>query len=120
MPPALNPRKRAASLALTPASKRTRKTKLTGPAAVTGVADALHYVAMEFSTGNSASSAPATPQHRTAAICAVTTDKNLTRDEQVKLMALFITNIAAADSYLAIDDVELRTEFIHHQLATLI
>jgi hypothetical protein len=47
-------------------------------------------------------------------------DKNLTHDEQVTLMALFITNIAAVDSYLAIDDGELRTEFIHHQLATLI
>jgi hypothetical protein len=84
------------------------------------VADALRYVATQFATGDSASSAPATPQRRTAAIRAVTTDKNLTRDEQVKLMALFVTNIAAADSYLAIDDAELRTEFIRHQLGTLI
>ena len=84
------------------------------------MADALRYVATQFATGGSASSAPATPQHRTAAIRAVTTDKNLTRDEQVKLMALFVTNIAAVDSYLAIDDVELCTEFIRHQLATLI
>ena len=65
-------------------------------------------------------SAPATPQCRTAAIRVVTMDKNLTHDEQVGLMALFVTNIAAVDSYLAIDDAELCTEFICHQLATLI
>jgi hypothetical protein len=45
-------------------------------------------------------------------------DKNLTRDEQVKLMALF--NIAATDSYLAINDAELCTKFIRYQLTTLI
>ena len=118
--PASNPRKRAASPAPTPASKRTCKTKLTGPAAVADVADALRYVATQFATGDSANNAPATPQRRTAAIRAVTTDKNLTREEQVELMALFVTNIAAADSYLAIDDAELRTEFIRHRLATLI
>ena len=118
--PASNPRKCAASPALTPASKRTHKTKLTGPAAVADVADALCYVATQLATGDSANSAPAAPQRRTAAICVVTMDKNLTCDEQVELMALFVTNIAAADSYLAINDAELHTEFIRHQLATLI
>jgi hypothetical protein len=84
------------------------------------VTNALHYVAMQFATGDSVSGAPATPQHRTAAIHVVTTDKNLTCDEQVKLMALFITNIAAVDSYLAFNNAELHTEFIRYQLTTLI
>jgi hypothetical protein len=116
----VTPCKHAASLALTPALKRTCKTKLTGPTAVADVANALRYVAAQFATGNSVSGAPATPQRHTAAICAVTMDKNLTRDKQVKLMALFVTNIVAADSYLAINDAELCTEFICYQLATLI
>jgi len=119
-----NSHKRAASLASTPLaskSKQAHKTKLTGPAAISEVADALHFVAMHLTTNDAASSAePSTPQCCTTAIRAVTTDTNLTCAEQIKLMGLFVKDIAAADSYLAIDDVELHTEFIHEQLTTFI
>ncbi len=85
------------------------------------MADALHFVAMHLTTNDAASSAePSTPQCCTTAIRAVTTDTNLTCAEQIKLMGLFVKDIAAADSYLAIDDVELHTEFIHEQLTTFI
>jgi hypothetical protein len=121
---ASNSHKRAASLASTPSaseSKRARKTKLTGPAAVSEVADALRFVATHLATNDAASSAePSTPQRRTATIRAVTKDANLTRSEQIKLMGLFVKDIAAADSYLAIDDAELRTEFIREQLTTFV
>ena len=101
--------------------KRARKTKLTGLAAVSDVADALCFAATHLTANDAANSAePSTPQCRTAAIRAVTTDTNLTCAEQIKLMGLFVKNIAAADSYLAVDDAELRTEFIHEQLATFI
>jgi hypothetical protein len=44
------------------------------------------------------------------------TDTYLTHPEQVQFMSLFVMNIATADSYLAIDDAELHTEFICHLL----
>ncbi len=85
------------------------------------MADALCFVATHLTTNDAASSAePSTPQHCTTAICAVTIDTNLTRAEQIKLMGLFVKDIATANSYLAIDDVELHTEFIREQLTTFI
>ena len=66
------------------------------------------------------SAEPSTPQHCTAAIRAVTTDANLTHAEWIKLMGLFVKDIAAPDSYLAVDDAELRTEFMREQLIALI
>ena len=75
------------------------------------MADALRFAATHLTANDAASSAePSTPQRRTAAI----------RAEQIKLMGLFVKNIAAADSYLAIDDAELCTEFIREQLATFV
>ena len=102
-PTVSNSHKCTASLASTPSaseSKRARKTKLTGLAAVSEVADALHFVATHLTTNDAASSAePSTPQHCTTAIRAVTTDTNLTCAEQIKLMGLFVKGIATADSY---------------------
>jgi hypothetical protein len=93
---------------------------MTGPAAVADVAEALRFVAMQLTSSDEASNAtPSTPQRCTAAIRAVTMDTNIMRNEQVQLMGLFISNIAVADSYLAIDDVELRTEFIRQQLTLI-
>ena len=73
-----------------------------------------------MSNDAASSTEPSTPQHHTATIHAATTDTNLTRTERIKLMGLFVKNIAAADSYLAVDDAELHTEFICERLATLI
>jgi len=76
---------------------------------------------MHLTTNDAASSAePSTPQCHTTAICAATTDTNLTCAKQIKLMGLFVRDIAAANSYLAIDNVELHTEFIREQLTTFI
>ena len=44
----------------------------------------------------------------------------ITRAKQITLMGLFVKNIAAADSYLAVDDAKLCTEFIREQLATFV
>jgi len=120
-PSALSSRKRSLSSVPVSDTKRARKTKITGPAAVADVADALRFVASHLASSDEANNGPpSTPQRRTTAIRAVTTDKNLTHPEQLQLMGLFVSNIAAADSYLAIDDVELRTEFIRQQLASLV
>ena len=124
MPTVSNSHKCAASSAPTPSAseaKRACKTKLTGPAAVSDVADALRFAATHLTANDAASSAePSTPQCCTTAICAVTTDTNLTRAEQIKLVGLFIKNIAATGSYLAVDDAELCTEFIRKQLDTFV
>jgi hypothetical protein len=73
---------------------------------------ALCDVAAQFNLDSGGISAQATPQWRTAAICAAATDLNLTCDQQLQVLHLFCDNIAAADAYLAIDDAELHTEFI--------
>ena len=71
----------------------------------------LHFAAMHLMSNDAVSSAePSTPQCHTTAICA----------EWIKLMGLFVKNIAAADSYLTVDDAELHIEFICEQLTTLI
>lgn len=64
----------------------------------------------------SSSGAPETPQRRTAAIKLAVCDENLTRQERIQVFSLFRRDIAAADAYLAIDDEELRTEFIRAEL----
>jgi hypothetical protein len=91
-------------------TKRVRK--VTGAGAVADVADTLRDVAAQFNLDSGGTSAQATPQRRTAAIRVAATDLNLTRDQQLQVLHLFRDNIAAADAYLAIDDAELRTEFI--------
>jgi hypothetical protein len=42
----------------------------------------------------------------------VANDRDLTRAQQLQVLHLFHTDMAAADAYLAIEDAELRTEFI--------
>lgn len=94
--------------------KRARTSRVTGAGAVADVADALRHVAAQFNadSGGTSAIASGTPQRRTAAIRAAATDLNLTRDQRLKVLHLFRDDIAAADAYLAIDDAELRTEFI--------
>ena len=96
------------------AVKRARTSRVTGAGAVADVADALRHVAAQFNadSGGTSAIASGTPQRRTAAIRAAATDLNLTRDQRLKVLHLFRDDIAAADAYLAIDDAELRTEFI--------
>lgn len=93
-------------------TKRARTSKVTGAGAVADVADALRDVAAQFNADSSGTSAQATPQWRTAAIRAAATDLNLTRDQRLQVLHLFRDNIAAADAYLAIEDADLRTDFI--------
>jgi len=81
------------------------------------VADALRNVATSMAPSESLSTdALTTPQCCTAAIRVVTKDKNLTREEQVRVMRLFWEDMAIADSYLAIEDVETHTAYIQAEL----
>jgi hypothetical protein len=80
------------------------------------VADALRHIATSLTPSVSATDALATPQRRTAAIQVVTKDKNLTAEEQVKVMRLFREDMAIADSYLAIENTATHTAYIHAEL----
>ena len=55
---------------------------------------------------------PSTPQHWLMAICAIEKDEELSGEECIKAMCLFKHDIAAADSYLAINDSAVHAEFI--------
>jgi hypothetical protein len=114
-PPAPRTKKRAVTPPPTTSvstTKCARTSKATGAGAVSDVADALRDVAAQFNADSGGTSAKGTPQRRTAAIRAAATDLNLTRDQRLKVLHLFRDDIAVADAYLAIDDAELRTEFI--------
>ena len=89
-----------------------KRSRLTGPVAVQQVADAISSVACSFETADFG-----TPQRRTRAIKAVTSDLSLTKAEQIKAMRLFRKDIASADTYLAIDEPELRTAYLKDELA---
>jgi hypothetical protein len=94
-------------------AKRARTSKVTGAGAVADVADALWEVAAQFNADADGTSAvQTTPQRRTAAIRVAASDPNLTRDQRLQVLHLFRDNISAADAYLAIDDTDLRTDFI--------
>jgi hypothetical protein len=94
---------------------------LTGPVAVQHVADALSSVASSLQVSPMVSSNDycdlGTPQRRTRAIRAVTSDLLLTKAEQIKAMRLFKKDIASADTYLAIDDLELCASYLKDELA---
>jgi len=79
---------------------------------VADVADALHDVAVQLNADSAGTSDQKTPQRRTAAICVAANDHDLTRAQQLQVLHLFCADMAAADAYLAIEDAELRTEFI--------
>ena len=53
-----------------------------------------------------------TPQRRSMAIQAVEKDQELNSEEHIKAMHLFKRDIAAVDSYLAINDSTICAEFI--------
>jgi hypothetical protein len=57
----------------------------------------------------------ASPQCRTAAVCALEAEGDLSVHDQVKLIRLFQCNTAVADSYLAIKNKATRDAFIHSE-----
>lgn len=77
------------------------------------MADALSQMASTFHAGDVGI---ASPTRRTKAVQAVTTDKSLSQGDQVKAIHLFTQNIALCDSYLAINDADLRNAFLTHYI----
>lgn len=58
----------------------------------------------------------ASPQRRTAAVCALEAEGDLSVRDQVNLIRLFQRNTAVADSYLAIKNKATRDAFIRSEL----
>lgn len=77
--------------------------------AVQGLAGA---VAQMASSLGSASALIATPTRRSKAVRTVSTDETLCREDRKAAIKLFTTDIALCDSYLAIEDIEMRNEFL--------
>jgi hypothetical protein len=100
--------------------KKRSNAKLTGPAAILGVADALESVATSFTAPTSfLDDVPSTPKRRINAIQAVCTDASLSSDERAKVVALFTKDVAIADAYSAISDVPLRSMYIRLELGKM-
>ena len=111
--PAVETAKRRSITPPVTSAKRVRTSKITGPSAVADVADALREVAAQYGADSNGTGAiQTTPQRRTTAIRAASSDPNLTYDQRLKVLHLFHKDISAADTYLAIEDKELRTDFI--------
>jgi hypothetical protein len=85
-----------------------------GLATVSDVASALCEMASSFNDVDN--SGPSTPQHRSMTIRAIEKDQELNSEEHIKAMCLFKHDIAAADSYLAINDSAVHAEFIHLEI----
>ncbi|EGN91567.1 hypothetical protein SERLA73DRAFT_164443 [Serpula lacrymans var. lacrymans S7.3] len=108
----------AASGSPTPASASKRLcTKVTGPSAILGIADALSAVASSLSHPDPSISqliddVPSTPKRRIAAFKAVCVDDALATAECTQAIALFTKNIAIADAYSAISDDVLQSNYI--------
>ncbi|EGO30752.1 hypothetical protein SERLADRAFT_432375 [Serpula lacrymans var. lacrymans S7.9] len=100
----------AASGSPTPASASKRLcTKVTGPSAILGIADALSAMASSLSRPDPSISqlindVPSIPKRRIAAIKAVCVDDALSTAKRTQAIALFTKNIAIADAYSAISD----------------
>lgn len=118
-------RERAASTSPdTPAPLlKKKRAKVTGPAAILGVADALAAVASslntppEIQTLDTFGVFPPTPKRRMDAIAAISGDINLSTQERVKAISLFSKDIAKADAYLAVSDATIRSAYIQLELA---
>lgn len=92
-----------------------KRSKMTPAGAVLDMAGAFQEIASQFAADGS--DEHSTPKRRTAAICTATLDKSLSTSEKIQVFRLFCSDIAAADAYLAIEDIELRTEFIRSEIA---
>jgi len=94
-------------------SVSAKKSCTSGPVAVSDITSALCEIAKSFATLEQPhDSALSTPQHHTSAIQVVGKDSELDGIEHIKAMHLFKRDIAAADSYLAIEDPIICAEFI--------
>ncbi|KIO00088.1 hypothetical protein M404DRAFT_29909 [Pisolithus tinctorius Marx 270] len=97
--------------------------KVTGPAAILGVADALAAVAsslntpLEIQTLDTFGVFPPTPKRCMDAIAAISGDINLSTQEYVKAISLFSKDIAKADAYLAVSDATICSAYIQLELA---
>jgi hypothetical protein len=100
--------------------KKCSHAKLTGPAAILGVADALESVAMSFTAPtNFLDDVPSTPKCHINAIQAVCTDASLSSDERANVVALFTKDVTIADAYTAISDVPLHSMYIRLELGKM-
>lgn len=110
-PPPTQRKRKAASPALeSPApSASTKRVRITGPVAVNNVADAMSQVASTFGT---AATEIATPTRRARAVKTLTADKTLSPAVRLKALRLFTKDIAVCDSYLAIEDRDVRNDFL--------
>lgn len=110
-------RKRAASPDVSDEhTSAKKKTRITGPAAVSDVASAIQAIASSFNDTDRDNGAPSTPQRRSEAIRAIEKDQELNGDERIKGMRLFKCDIAAADMYMAISDSAVRAEVIRLEI----
>jgi hypothetical protein len=93
-----------------------KKSRPSGPAAVSDIANAIREVAESFGNNSAAAGGPTTPERRTKAIRVVGKDHELDARERIKAIRLFKRDIAAADAYLAIDELDVRAEFIRLEI----
>lgn len=95
-----------------------KKSRISGPAAVSDVASALHEMASSFNDADSRGVPldPSTPQHWSKAIRTVENDPELNGNERIKAMRLFKHDIAAADLYLAINNSAMHAEVIRLEI----
>jgi hypothetical protein len=91
-----------------------KKSRISGPAAVSDVTSALHKMASSFNDGDNGG--PSTPQRRSMAIRAIEKDQELNGEERIKAMRLFKRDIAATDMYLAINYSAVRAEVIRLEI----
>ena len=95
-------------------SKKRKGGRPTGPQSVADMAGALRDMASSLNT--SSATGPSTPQRRTAAVRAVTLDNNFEDYERSRFIRLIAKDIALADMYMAIPDVDIRSDVVRGEL----
>ncbi len=91
---------RSPSSSPVPVSTSAKHSRVTGPAVVNNMVDALLHMANSF---NGRDAALAMPTCHARAVKAVSADKSLSQGDRVKAIQLFTTDIAVCNSYMAID-----------------
>jgi hypothetical protein len=74
------------------------------------MAEAIIQLSQSFSNAGSS-----TPERRNKAIALLEDDGDFSDDEEVKVMGLFVENMAIADTFLGIRKQKVRTTFIRSQ-----
>lgn len=80
------------------------------------MADALRDLGSSFAMGRDGG-CPPTPKRLSDAVKRAQVDKNLEVGERVTLMRLFSEKISFVDTYLALDDEEMRVAYVREILA---